>query len=398
MSCFVNVGGRQVKALGSGRRYLQDKEAEKEFTALDRNSDINTESAALRMMSAGEEVRSVVLTGYGGYECLKVKPWPIQALGAGDVRVAVAICGVNFSDLYTRQGMLRELQPPLVLGTECVGEVTAVGAAVAHIKVGDHVLCYKFTGGLYRDHVVVAASHCFVLPPGMSYEDSAALPANYLTAYFCVHDIGHMRAGQSIFISSCAGGVGWAATQLACSAGDVTIFGTCSPEKHDAVRENGVTHPLTYDGYEQELLKHSPDGVDIIIDNMASSAFTINQRLLKPLGRIVVIGANSMVTDSQKFGWWSFLRLWWSTKNVSARDLIMQNRVVAGLHLGLLMERQPNTIQSAMSHLFQLYEQGKIKPHIDSIWPFDKVVEAMRVLAERKNVGKVLLRVETTDK
>jgi NADPH:quinone reductase-like Zn-dependent oxidoreductase len=87
-----------------------------------------------------------------------------------------------------------------------------------------------------------------------------------------------------------SGGVGWAATQLARSAGAVTIFGTCSPEKHEAVRENGVTHPLTYDGYEQELLKHSPDGVDIIIDNMASSAFTINQRLLKPLGRIVIIG------------------------------------------------------------------------------------------------------------
>jgi NADPH:quinone reductase-like Zn-dependent oxidoreductase len=87
-----------------------------------------------------------------------------------------------------------------------------------------------------------------------------------------------------------SGGVGWAATQLARSAGAVTIFGTCSPEKHEAVRENGVTHPLMYDGYEQELLKHCPDGVDIIMDNMASSAFTVNQRLLKPLGRIVLIG------------------------------------------------------------------------------------------------------------
>jgi NADPH:quinone reductase-like Zn-dependent oxidoreductase len=84
--------------------------------------------------------------------------------------------------------------------------------------------------------------------------------------------------------------VGWAATQLARSVGAVTIFGTCSPEKHDAVRENGVTHPLIYDGYEQELLKYSPGGVDIIIDNMSSSAFTTNQRLLKPLGRIVVTG------------------------------------------------------------------------------------------------------------
>lgn len=84
--------------------------------------------------------------------------------------------------------------------------------------------------------------------------------------------------------------MGWAATQLARSVGAVTIFGTCSREKHDAVRENGVTHPLVYDGYEQELLKHSPDGVDIIIDNMACSAFSTNQCLLKPLGRIVVTG------------------------------------------------------------------------------------------------------------
>jgi NADPH:quinone reductase-like Zn-dependent oxidoreductase len=86
-----------------------------------------------------------------------------------------------------------------------------------------------------------------------------------------------------------------------------------------------------------------------------------------------VAGVNSMLTDSQKFGLWSFLRIWWNTKNVVTRDLIMHNRVVAGLHLGLLMEKQPDTIQAAMSYLFQLYEEGKIKPRIDSIWPFDKV-------------------------
>lgn len=84
--------------------------------------------------------------------------------------------------------------------------------------------------------------------------------------------------------------MGWAATQLARSVGPVTIFGTCSPAKHDAVRNNGVTHPLNYDTYDKELLKQSPDGVDIIIDNLAGSAFSRNQCLLKPLGRIVLIG------------------------------------------------------------------------------------------------------------
>jgi NADPH:quinone reductase-like Zn-dependent oxidoreductase len=87
----------------------------------------------------------------------------------------------------------------------------------------------------------------------------------------------------------------------------------------------------------------------------------------------VVAGANSVVTGTQKLGLWNFLRLWWNTKDVSVKDLIMQNRIVAGLHLGLLMEKQPSTIQAVMSDLFQLYEEGKIKPHIDSIWPFEKV-------------------------
>lgn len=82
------------------------------------------------------------------------------------------------------------------------------------LQVGDRVLCYQYTGDLYREHVVVPASNCFVLPSCMNYEDGAALAANYLTAYFCVLDIGHMRAGQSILISSCAGIIHPIATQI----------------------------------------------------------------------------------------------------------------------------------------------------------------------------------------
>ena len=86
------------------------------------------------------------------------------------------------------------------------------------------------------------------------------------------------------------GGVGWAATQLAGSIGSVTIFGTCSPGKKEAVIENGVTHPLNHERYEEELLKLSPQGVDIVIDNMAGSNFSTSQQLLKQLGKVVLIG------------------------------------------------------------------------------------------------------------
>ena len=80
-----------------------------------------------------------------------------------------------------------------------------------------------------------------------------------------------------------------------------------------------------------------------------------------------------MITGDQKVGLWSMLKMWWKTKSVSAFDLIMNNRVVAGLHLGLLMAKEPTRVQSAMNHIFRLYEEGKIKPQIDSVWPLDKV-------------------------
>ncbi|KAJ4444857.1 hypothetical protein ANN_06654 [Periplaneta americana] len=410
-----------------------------------------------------EEVRSVVVTEFGGYDCIKVKPWPLQrALGAGDVEVAVAMCGMNFADLYTRQGLLRTKKPPFVLGIECAGQVTAVADDVVNVKVrkkkrnwlghwlrrncllkdtlegmvngrrvrdrrryqimddikiygsyeeakkkaenmkdwrkvGDRVICYQYTGDLYRERVVIAASQCFVLPPDVNYEHGAALAVNYLTAYFCVLDVGHLRPGQSVFIPSCAGGVGWAATQLARSVESVTIFGTCSASKKEAVRGNGVTHALDHDSYEQELLKICPEGVDVVIDSMGGSAFATSQRLLKPLGRVVLIGSNSVVTDDRKLGMWSLLRMWWSTKSIVAMDLLMHNRVVAGLHLGLLLEQQPARVRAAMDHVLQLYAEGKVKPKIDSIWPLDKIVEATKVLAERRNVGKVLLKVEPTN-
>ncbi|KAJ9600534.1 hypothetical protein L9F63_026328, partial [Diploptera punctata] len=241
-----------------------------------------------------------------------VQQWPLRALGADDVEVTVAMCGMNFADLYTRQGLLRERQPPFALGMECAGHVTKVGDNVTHIKVGDRVLCYQHTGDLFREHVVVASSQCFVLPSGMSYEDGAALAANYLTAYFCVLDIGNLRPGQSILIHSCAGGVGWAATQLAHSVGSVTIYGTCSPGKRDAVIQNGVTHPLSHDTYEAELLKLSPQGVDVVIDNKSGSHFSTSQQLLKPLGRAVLIGnMNFMENNSRVVDHWSRLDMSW---------------------------------------------------------------------------------------
>ncbi|XP_066994720.2 synaptic vesicle membrane protein VAT-1 homolog [Anabrus simplex] len=339
-------------------------------------------------------VKSVVLTGYGAFDKLKVQAWPIPSSpGAGQVEVAVDTCGVNFADICVRRGLIKDRHPPFVLGLECAGTVSAIGEEVTSIKVGDRVICYQYTGDLYRETVILPAANCFLLPANIPFEHGAALAANYLTAYFSVLDIGHLRPGQSILIHSCAGGVGWAATQLARSVGSVTIFGTASPCKHDAARENGVTHVLNPDTYEAELLKLSPKGVDVVIDSLSGPNFAVSQKLLKPLGRVILIGINSMLSGHHKVGMIEMLKIAWSMKNVSTLDLVNGNRVVAGLHLGKLMDEEPERIRQAMEELFRFYKDGKIAPRIDSVWPLDQIVDASKHLSERKNIGKVLLRI-----
>lgn len=348
---------------------------------------------------AQRTVKSVVLAGYGGFEKMKVKSWALPAApAAGQVEVTVSHCGVNFADVYMRRGVQRERAPPCVMGLECTGTVASVGEGVEHLKPGDRVVCYQHTGDLYRETVVVPATNVFPLPDGVSLEHGAALVVDYLTAYFCLMDIANLRPGQSLLINSCAEGVGWAVTQLARSVQGVTILGTAAASKHETVKENGVTHPLNIESFEQELNTHCPQGVDIIIDSAAGSNISANLRLLKPLGRLIIIGMNSVVIGHQKPGFMDMLRNLWSVKTLSTMDLVMGNRSVAGFHLGKIFEQMPDRFKQALDFVFEQYAAGRVQPRIDSEIPFEQVIDAAKRLTERESIGKILLKVNAETK
>lgn len=131
------------------------------------------------------------------------------------VHVQVQACGVNFADIYTCQGLHRETNPPFVMGLECAGVIIHTGSQSNNLQVGDRVLVHTGCPGLHQEVVCVEALDCFVIPDKMKWEEAAALPVNYLTAYFCLADLGNLRNGQTVLIPSAGGGVGWAATQLA---------------------------------------------------------------------------------------------------------------------------------------------------------------------------------------
>ncbi|CAB1341698.1 unnamed protein product [Coregonus sp. 'balchen'] len=150
--------------------------------------------------------RSLVLSGYGGYDKVKLqvkkgKP----AVKAGEVMVRVKACGLNFADLLARQGLYDRLpSPPVTPGMECSGEIEAVGEEVTDRKVGDKVLVLNRCG-LWQEVAVVPATHTFLIPEGMTFEEAAALPVNYITAYMMLFDFGNLRPNQSILIHSAAG-------------------------------------------------------------------------------------------------------------------------------------------------------------------------------------------------
>ncbi|XP_077474848.1 synaptic vesicle membrane protein VAT-1 homolog [Stigmatopora argus] len=339
--------------------------------------------------------RALVLTGYGGYDKVKLqvkkgKP----TLKAGEVQVRVKACGLNFADLMARQGLYDRLpSPPVSLGMECSGLVEAVGEEVADRKVGDKVMVLS-RYGLWQEVVAVPAKHTVLMPDGMSFEEAAAIPVNYVTAYLMLFDFGHLRPNQSVLIHSAAGGVGTAATQLCKTVKDVTVFGTASASKHEAIGQAGVTHPIDYrtKDYVEEVRKISPKGLDIVLDPLGGSDTHKAYNLLKPMGKLITYGAANMLAG-QKKNLLAVAKNWYHQFSIHALSLIQSNKSVCGFHLGYL-DGETELIDQAMRAILDLYERGQIKPRIDSTWHLEQVGDAMRKMQERNNIGKVILTTE----
>ncbi|XP_061444217.1 synaptic vesicle membrane protein VAT-1 homolog [Rhineura floridana] len=359
-------------------------------------------AAATAAPAAGRQYRALVLTGYGGYEKVKVQtrqlPTAEPSPGSGQVSVQIRACGLNFADLLARQGLYDRLPPPPVSpGMEAAGTVLAVGEGVSSPKVGDKVMVIA-RSGLWQEIVTVQANQTFLMPEGMSFEEAAAFPVNYITAYMILFDFGNLRPNQSILVHMAAGGVGTAAVQLCKTVEDVTVFGTASASKHDALKENGVTHPIDYRAadYVAEVRKISPKGVDVVLDPLGGSDTTKGFNLLKPMGKLVTYGVANLLTGQRK-NLMAMAKTWWNQFSINALQLLHLNKAVCGYSLGSLDE-EVELISGVMTKLIALYSQGKIKPKVDSVWPFEQVVDAMKQIQEKKNIGKVVLVPEAPPK
>ena len=329
-------------------------------------------------------MRSVVITRHGPPEVLQVQDRPEPTPARGEVLIDVHAAGINFADVMARMGLYPDApKPPCVIGYEVAGIVAAVGDGVDGPAVGDRVAAPVRFGG-YAERVVTAAGGVITQPDHMSFEEGAAIPVNYATAWEAIMRAGNVQPGERVLIHSAGGGVGIAATQLAKHAG-AEVWGTASPGKHEAIRGCGVDHPLDYTtaGWQRGLPEF-----DLVMDAIGGASFRRSYKLLRAGGRLVCFGASALVAGSER----NLLAAAKTAVQMPWFNIIRQmsaSKAVMGLNVLTLWDEHGSERWSAP--LTELIENGTIRPIVARAFPFDQAGEAHRFISERRNTGKVVL-------
>jgi NADPH:quinone reductase-like Zn-dependent oxidoreductase len=342
-------------------------------------------------------VKALVQTGNGGPEVLQVLERPAPPVGPGEVRIAVRAAGINFADTMARVGLYPDApKPPCVMGYEVAGTVESVGAGVGDFAVGDRVMAGTRFGG-QAELISVPAEQVLPLPDRLSFEQGAAFPVNYGTAYAALIIMGSLREGDRVLIHAAAGGVGIAATQIARNAGASAILGTASPSKHDAIRAQGVTDPIDYrnQDFAAETMRITDgEGVDLVIDALGPTSFRKDYRLLRPGGRLVMYGLSEATKESGRdipAALKSLVKMplatlpWWKSL-----ALMNENKGVFGLNMLKWWDRE-GSLDRLTEPLMADLEAGRLDPVVAESFPFEHAGEAHEFIAQRRNVGKVVL-------
>src|SRR3954452_13022063 len=339
-------------------------------------------------------MRAAVLPRHGGPEVFEIQERPEPSIGPGRVLVRVRAAGINFADLMARQGLYPDAPDlPAVLGYEVAGEVERVGDDVEEFGVGDKVVGWVRFGG-YAEMVAARERDLVRLPTGWSFEEGAAFPVVYGTAYAALVSFGNLRAGERLLVQAAAGGVGIAATQIAKLLG-AEIFGTASASKHGAIREFGVQHAIDYRdkdfAAEVRRITGEERPLDLIVDGIGARSWKDGYRLLRPGGRLVMIGAASFVSGEKR-------NLPKAAANLARVPrfnpikLASESISVIGLNMLRLWDAR-GTLDEFIEPLAQWVDQGLLHPVVAETFPLERVGEAHRFMGERKNIGKVVLTV-----
>jgi NADPH2:quinone reductase len=320
--------------------------------------------------------KAVVCRELGPPEQLRLEEFASPPLRERQVRVAIRAAGINFPDILMAAGGY-QLKPelPFTPGVEAAGDVVEVNGATSGVAVGDKVIVRMRYGG-YSDEVVVAPAQLVPLPKNFDYAEGATFLAAHGTAHHALVDRGRLQAGEVLLVHGAGGGVGLAAVEIGKLIGATVIAAASSEEKLDVAQARGADHLLLYSREPfRDAVKRITDGrgADVVFDPVGGEIFENSLRCIAWGARVLVIGFTGGI-------------------GLARTNLVLiKGASVLGVRAGEAARRNPALGQARMRALLQWAEEGRVRPNISHRLPLQDYAKAMRLLIERKAIGRVAL-------
>lgn len=319
--------------------------------------------------------RAVVCRELGEPESLHLEEFESKPLDAGQVRVAVRAAGLNYPDVLMIAGKYQHKpQLPFVPGMEAAGDVVEVASDVTEFAVGDRVMV-KPRQGSYTEEIVSVPGDLKLMPGTFDYAQGATFFAGHGTAYYAIVDRARIQPGETLLVHGAAGGVGLATVELGKAYGAKVIAIASTPEKLAVATARGADHVLLSGEPFRDKVKELTDGrgADVVFDPVGGPAFEESLRCINWGARLCVIGFLQGI-------------------GVAKTNLVLiKNASVLGVRAGEAMRRDPSLAGPRQRDLMRLAEEGRIVPHISHRLPLERWAEAMRLLLDRKAIGRVAL-------
>lgn len=325
-------------------------------------------------------MRALLSRACGGPESLRVEEVPVPEPGAGEVRIAVRACALNYPDLLMIEDRYQfRPQRPFAPGIEVAGVVDALGPGVTGLSRGMPVMASMSHGGL-AEATIAQAAKCVPIPEGMPFDEAAAFSVTYGTAYHALKDKGRLEAGETLLVLGASGGVGLAAVELGRALGANVVAAVSSEEKAEIARRHGAARTLIYPKTSPEpkalaaMMKEAcPGGANVVFDPVGGAYAEPALRALTWEGRYLVIGFVAGIPSPP-------LNL-----------VLLKSCSIVGVFWGSWIERCPEGHGRNTEALFSLYRSGAIRPLVSNRFPLERAAEAMRLLADRGAVGKIVV-------
>ncbi|MEV3963411.1 SDR family NAD(P)-dependent oxidoreductase [Nocardia sp. NPDC050193] len=318
----------------------------------------------------------------GALDSLRYHQFDRIAPAAGEVEIEVVAAGLNFLDVMNALGRIPPLESAAGtrFGAECAGVVTRVGSGVDGVRVGDAVVAVSPAQGALGSHLTVSAAHTVPKPEALGFDAAGSVPIVFLTAWYALHELARVRAGERVLVHAGTGGTGLAAVQIARAAGAEVYATAGSPAKRDLLRALGVEEVFdsrSLDFADRIRAVTAGAGVDVVLNSLAGEGAARSLACLAPYGRFVELGKRDLLED-RRMGLRPFLR----------------NLTYFAFDLRQLLIDRPQATHRVFRELMRRFEVGELKPLPYRVFHPAQTEAAFRHLAAARHVGKVVLAMD----